>query len=99
MRAWFRRTVLGRRPLAFVVMGLAFFVFGAGSLNLFFLLNANAHVLLEHGWRAVMDGALRQLVELLFTGYLSLAAYLVFKACEHALVHALSDPDDSTHDG
>ena len=31
-------------------------------------------------------GAPQQLVELLLTGDLSLAAYLVFKACEHALV-------------
>ena len=36
-----------------------------------------------------MDGALQQLVELLTTGYVSMAAYVVFKACEHALVHGL----------
>ena len=32
-----------------------------------------------------MDGALTQLFELLATGYLSIAAYVVFKACEHRL--------------
>jgi len=32
-----------------------------------------------------MDGGLRQLVELAFSGYLSMAAYVVFKACEHRL--------------
>jgi hypothetical protein len=89
--AWFQRAVLARRWVTFVVMGLAFFVFGAGSLNLFMLLKANAQLLAEHGWMAAMDGGLQQLVELLATGYLSIAAYVVFKACEHALVHHLCD--------
>lgn len=95
--AWFRRAVLGRRWLTFIVLGLAFFVFGSGSLNLFFLLKANGQLLAEHGWQAVMDGALRQLVELLITGYVSMAAYVVFKACEHALVHGLVEgPEQSS---
>jgi hypothetical protein len=89
--AWFRRVVLGRRWLTFVVLGLAFFVFGSGSLNLFFLLKANADLIAMHGWQAVMDGALLQSLELLVTGYVSIAAYVVFKACEHALVHRLVD--------
>jgi hypothetical protein len=87
--AWFRRSVLQRRWLTFVVLGLAFFVFGSGSLNLFFLLKANGQLLAEHGWQAAMDGAAQQLLELLLTGYVSMAAYVVFKACEHALVHGL----------
>ena len=89
--AWFRRVVLSRRWLTFVVLGLAFFVFGSGSLNLFFLLKANADLITMHGWQAVMDGALQQTLELLVTGYVSMAAYVVFKACEHALVHGLCD--------
>jgi hypothetical protein len=32
-----------------------------------------------------MDGALWQLLELAATGYLSIAAYVVFKSCEHRL--------------
>ena len=87
--AWFRRVVLSRRWLTFIVLGLAFFVFGSGSLNLFFLLKANADLLALHGWQAVMDGALQQTVELVVTGYVSIAAYVVFKACEHVLVHGL----------
>jgi hypothetical protein len=89
--AWFRRVVLGRRWLTFIVLGVAFFVFGSGSLNLFFLLKANADLLTMHGWQAVMDGALQQTLELLVSGYVSIAAYVVFKACEHALVHGLVD--------
>jgi len=88
--------VLGRRWLTFVVLGLAFFVFGSGSLNLFFLLKANADLIAMHGWQAIMDGALQQTVELLITGYLSVAAYVVFKACEHALVRGLVDEPATT---
>jgi len=39
-----------------------------------------------------MDGALRQLVELVLTGYLSIAAYVVFKTCEHRLSNWLGLP-------
>ena len=91
LSAWFRRTVLARRWLTFVVMGLAFFAFGGFSVNLFFLLKANAELLAAHGWQAAMDGGAQQLVELLASGYLSVGAYVLFKACEHALVHALVD--------
>ena len=93
---WFQRVVLSRRWLTFVVLGLAFFVFGSGSLNLFFLLKANGQLLVEHGWQAVMDGAAQQFIELLVTGYVSMAAYVVFKACEHALVHHLIGDRPST---
>ena len=100
LRAWFRRTVLSRRWLTFVAMGLAFFAFGVFSVNLFFLLKANAELLAAHGWQAAMDGGAQQLVELLVSGYLSVGAYVVFKACEHVLVHGLVDapkpPFDTT---
>jgi hypothetical protein len=89
MRAWFQRVVLARIWLTFVVMGLAFFTFGVGTLNLFFLLQANANLLIEHGWLAAMEGGAQQLLELLVTGYASMAAYTVFKTCEHRLAHWL----------
>jgi hypothetical protein len=92
MRPGFHRIVLRRRGLAFVVMGLTFFAFGVGTLNLFMLLKANADLLATHGWQAVMDGGARQLAELLLTGYLSLACYLAFKTCEFVLVRQLADP-------
>jgi hypothetical protein len=94
LTAWFGHAVLSRRWLTFVVMGAAFFVFGSGSLNLFFLFKANTELLANHGWQAVMDGGLQQLIELLITGYVSMAAYLVFKVCEHALVHHLATPSE-----
>lgn len=90
IQRWFQRWVLSRLWLTFVVMGLSFFTFGVGSLNLFYMLQANANLLLHHGWMAVMDGGLQQLGELLATGYLSMAAYTVFKACEYRLSHWLA---------
>ena len=91
LNRWFQVVVLRRVWLTFIVMGLAFFSFGVGSLNLFYLLQANGTLLLEYGWVAVMEGGLRQLAELLVTGYASMAAYTVFKACEYRLAHWLAD--------
>ena len=92
MTRWFQRIVLSRRWLTFIVMGLAFFVFGVGPVNLFMLFRENADYISRYGWEALMDGAARQLVELLVTGYLSIGAYLVFDACKYKLVHDLTDP-------
>lgn len=46
---WFQRVVLRRVGLSCVVMGLGFFVFGAGTLNLSFLLRAHTALVYEHG--------------------------------------------------
>lgn len=99
MQRWFHRIVLSRRWATFLVMGLAFLIFGAGSLNIFYVLKANLALLAEHGWMAAMDGGLQQLLEVVITGYASMAAYVVFKACEYRLVHAVSDsPEPSSRD-
>jgi hypothetical protein len=87
---WFQRAILARPWAAFLTLAVSFVVFGAGSLNLLYLFKANFELLVNYGWQAAMDGGLQQLFELVVTGLLSLAAYVVFKACEHALVDALS---------
>jgi uncharacterized membrane protein HdeD (DUF308 family) len=87
VKRWFRHTVLSRGWLTFLVMGLAFFVFGVSTYNIFRLLSANIALIANYGWLALMEGAARQLVELIVTGYLSLAAYVVFKTCEYRLAH------------
>jgi hypothetical protein len=92
LKRWFHRTVLSRRWLTFLVMGPAFFVFGAGTFNIYMLFSANFDFISRFGWQALMDGAARQFVELVVTGYLSMAAYVVFKACEYRLTHDLADP-------
>jgi len=81
----FRRLVLSHRWATFIVLGISFLIFGASTVNLGQLLMSNARVLNEYGWQAAMDGALRQLAELVLTGYLGMAAYVVFKTCEHRL--------------
>lgn len=88
---WFHRIVLSRRWLTFLVMGVAFFAFGAGTYNIFMLFSANANVISRYGWQALMDGAARQFAELLVSGYLSMAAYVVFKTCEYRLTRDLSE--------
>ena len=90
LKRWLHRIVFARRWLTFLVMGLAFFAFGAGTFNLYMLFSANAEVISRYGWQALMDGAALQFAELVVTGYLSMAAYVVFKACEHRLTHDLS---------
>jgi|CXWL01.1.fsa_nt_gi predicted PurR-regulated permease PerM len=86
------RHVLARRWAAFVVLGLSFLLFGAGSLNIVFLLQANLALIAEHGWQALADGAAWQLLEIVATGYVSMLAYIVFKVCEYSLVHGLIHP-------
>ena len=97
LKYWFHRAVLSRRWLTFLVMGLAFFAFGAGSYNLVMLFGANAEVISSYGWQALKDGAAQQFAELVITGYLSLAAYVVFKTCEYRLAHDLSDGISERH--
>lgn len=75
--------------LTFILMGLAFFLFGVFSLNLIYLLKSNIELFLDYGTMALVDGALRQFVELIGYGYLSLGSYLLFKACEKILVERL----------
>jgi hypothetical protein len=91
IKAWFQRVILRRYWLCFLVMGLSFLAFGMGTLNLIYVFKANADLLLNNGWMALMDGGLAQLLEILATGYASLIAYIVFKACEHSLVHGLAN--------
>lgn len=97
MTTWFRRTVLSRRWLTFLVMGFAFIVFGVATYNIFMLLSANIGLIANYGWQALMDGAARQFVELIVTGYFSMAAYVVFKTCEYRLAHELAGADDADH--
>lgn len=91
MKRWFHRIVLSRPWLTFLVMGLAFFAFGAGTYNIVMLFSANTALIANYGWQALMDGAALQLVELLVSGYFSMAAYVVFKVCEYRLAHGLGD--------
>jgi hypothetical protein len=87
--SWLERVVFRRAWLTFVVLVVAFLVFGAGTYNLFLLLKANLELIAAHGWQALADGAAQQFVELMFSAAFSMAAYVLFKACEHRLVQRL----------
>jgi hypothetical protein len=91
MLASLQRVVFTRAWLTFIVLVLSFLIFGGGTYNLFLLLRANLSLIGEHGWQALMDGAAQQFIELMLTAALSMAAYVLFKACEHHLVHRLCD--------
>ncbi|MGY8903012.1 MAG: hypothetical protein ACKVIH_00475 [Burkholderiales bacterium] len=77
------------------LMGFGFVAFGVSSLNLVQLFAANANFLFENGWIALMEDGLLQLVQLVFTAYLAVAFYLLFKTCEHALVERLAHHNKS----
>jgi len=81
----FRRVVLSRLWLTFIVLGVSFLVGALGTLNLVSLLSANLQLLRDYGLMALMDSAFVQLVELVAQGLLSCVAYVVFKTCEHRL--------------
>lgn len=89
MADWLDRFVFRRAWLTFLVLVVAFLVFGAGTYNLFLLLKANLELIAEHGWQALADGAAQQFVELMLTAVFSMVAYVLFKACEHRLVQRL----------
>ncbi len=75
--------------LAFLLKGICFVAFGAISLNLVQSLVANFEFLGRFGLVAVREGALRQLVELVASGYSAAAFYLGFKLCEKVLIDRL----------
>ncbi len=84
------RFLAARWWLTLILLGASFVLFGVMSLNLVTMLAANIAFLREHGLVAVQEGALRQLAELLVSGYAAALFYLVFKLCERVLVDALS---------
>jgi len=57
--------VFSRRQLTFIVMGLSFLAFGAGTFDLFVVLMTNSGLVFAYGWMTLADGAAQQLVELL----------------------------------
>jgi len=76
--------------LTFLLLGFSFLLFGALSLNLLHTLNANFEFLSMYGVDAVREGALKQLAEIVISGYLAAAAYLISKLCEKVLVERLT---------
>ena len=70
----------------FLLAGAFAALFAWNSYNLFQTAMANLNFLRTYGWMAVMDGGVTQLMTLVLYGYLSLAFFIGFKACEVELV-------------
>ncbi len=75
------------------LMTLAFLVSGALSIDLVRLLHANLGFLSEHGWQAVQDEGLWQLVGLLARAGGATLGWLFFKLCEQLLLQRLMRQD------
>jgi hypothetical protein len=71
----------------FLIAGAFAALFAWNSYSLFQTAMANVNFLRTYGWMAVMDGGVIQLITLVLYGYLSLAFFIGFKACETELVH------------
>jgi hypothetical protein len=82
--------LVGHAVACFLLMTVAFVIFGLLSLDLVKVVSANAGYLWMNGWEGLVDGGFRQLLELCVNALLAIAAYLLFKLCEHALLHRLA---------
>ncbi|MCB1502087.1 MAG: hypothetical protein KDK07_20260 [Bauldia sp.] len=80
--------------IVFLAMGIFGGAFAWVSYNLVFLFMANFRFLSEHGVLALKYGGLRQVIELVGLGYLSIALFLWFKLCENELVARLRGKPD-----
>jgi hypothetical protein len=89
VKRWLHRHYI----VTFLLAGLAFLIFGMFSLNLVYLLKTNIELFFDHGIMVIEDGALWQLLQLFGYGYISLAFFLLFKACEHILVMRLTEDE------
>ena len=81
-------TWLGRHTiLCFLLMSFSFIFFGLFPLDLLRVFSANADYISGNGISGLMDGGLQQLLELCLGAIGAMFCYLVFKICEHILVH------------
>ena len=81
--------LLRRWWVAFILLGVSFVLGGLVTLNLLHVLSANFEFLAMYGAEAVREGGLRQLIEIVVSGYFAAACYVVFKLCEKVLVERL----------
>ena len=70
----------------FFVAGASIMIVAFASYNLLQLGMANLRFVGEHGWQAIENGALLQMLQILGYGAVSLSSFIVFKICESELV-------------
>ena len=90
----FSRYVLGHAGVTFLFLCASFGFFGVGTLNLFKMFSDNWDFITANGWMALTEGGARQLIELLTVLFICMLSYVVFKACEHSLVHKILHPNE-----
>ena len=73
----------------FLMLGIFGALFAWFTFNLVELFMANFRFISTYGLVALREGGLRQAVELVASGYLAIAFYIAFKACEIELVARL----------
>jgi hypothetical protein len=71
-------------------MTVSFIAFGVLTVDLVRLIAANTDFVFSYGLSALVDGGLRQFLELWLGALLAMALYMVFKFCEQVLLHRLS---------
>lgn len=81
--------LLAHPLVSFAAMTLGFLVFAGITLDLARVLLQNLRFLSEHGWDAVREAGLWQLLGLALQASLGLLAYLVFKLNEYVLVQRM----------
>ena len=95
-KTWLYRWLSGHLVVCFAAMTVSFIAFGCITVDLVRLTAANTSLVFSYGVSALMDGGAQQFVELWLGAVLAMALYLLFKLCEHALVHALAGNNAST---
>ncbi|MFC2254449.1 hypothetical protein ACETRX_32845 [Labrys portucalensis] len=86
MRAFFQSLFNGPIWRTFLLMGVFGGLFASSSYNLLELFTANYRYVSDYGIMALMEGGLRQLLELILFGYLSVGFYILFKGCLYGLL-------------
>lgn len=76
--------------LTFAIMAVTFAAFSLLTANVFHLLSANLDYIGRDGLMALMEGAARQLGEIILSLIAGLACYVLFKAGERVLVDRLT---------
>ena len=69
-----------------LIAGVFAVTFAFATVNLLQMSMANIAFLREHGWVAVMEGALWQLGEIVMSAAIAMISYIGFKICESELV-------------
>jgi len=79
---------LAKSPIStLITMTICFLMFGYFSINIFVLLQANISLIKDFGLMALVDGAARQLLAIIFSGFASIVFFSGWKVCERLIVN------------